>query len=607
MKRNISLITIVLFFSFSVSAAKISKKGSGEKERYTLENEKLYIEINALRGARVSHFQDKRFKKNIIQVEAHQGLFVDHLAQQDWPGELYERHYDAKIIKDSGKTVSISFSTTIVGEFKSKPQPESKGVVLEKIYTLNDGQTILHVEHILKNPTKTPRLFSLWVQNIQHIGNEPKKNFALRPAVAGIYRFVMPEQPFGEAWQQYRDSITGWQGVVDSESGQGIVYHQDFDFLDAHYNAGRAFTVEWFMTPMALPPGKTWSTKSSVTSFKTNQYMIGATRKYWLGAKWDKDIRKIIFSAGGEAPVCLSGNIVGAKDKKRYPLNITLKAGETSYQLPKGCKPPVFIDGFSYTESEKNKKLRIAEFIGGEHFQRNEPLPGYPPLYQISQPEKKPVFPKPDKIELAPGSQKRILLVNGMFTCGMDLTSVLKNQQYKVSESYESITGKENQLIGFPSLHSGLLKYGTIIFNNANAKLLNPAQRQVISDYLKCGGTIVIIGGTASVQKNWDKNPLAELSGIKPVNVFTPTRINFSGNQNTLSAKLPKTGYAVTWQDSGMTPLAKVGNNVLIGSKKVGKGKLVVCGVAGMGQVEPFSYWKSTEWSQLLGTLLKGN
>lgn len=601
---------VLLAVTAPVNAAELKLEKVNGKERWVLENDRVRIEIDPKRGARVSQFKDKAFKQPLVRDQVWQGIFVDHLAEQNWPGELWEREYTARPISEKGNEVAIEFSITVKGSFRNSAQPKSRGVVIHKTYRLKDGEAGLRVEYKLENPTDKPKQFSLWVQTIQHLGDNPKENVAVRPATAGVSRFKMPEQPAGEAWSRYLDSIAAWQAVVDPHSGQGIVYFQDWNYLDAHYNAGPAYTVEWFMVPISLPPNQSWSTKAQMISRKMRPDLIGVTPEFWIGASLTEDEKSIQFTMGSEKPdlrATLSGELHAPREGRKFSISVKLKPGKNIFKLPQNCKPPVFLD--ATVTPEAGSAVRVAEFFGGEHFPKNEPLPGYPPLYQVKQPEKKPQFPRPERIELAPTCAKNILLVRGVMTNGMNVMDILEKGNYEVSTSYEVYTGKEILVSDFPGLHEQILKYGIVVFNNVDAKLLSPAQKQILADYVReAGGRVLVIAGTSMVKKNWADNPLHKLIAVEPYEGFAPLRTDLKatvGLGNELAELLPVNAYTVTWGTEKVEPVLKINGRILVGVLQVGKGKVLICGLTAMGIPVPEDYWQSADWQKLFNEMIK--
>lgn len=599
---------VLVFANLPGQAARSRVETTRRGPRWVMENDRVRVEIDPARGARIDRFVDKAFGRSVVTDPDTQGLFIDHLAHQDWPGELWERAYEATPLHTAGPQVAVEFSTTIEGRFRDKEEPQSRGLVLRKTFRLRDGERGVRVEHNIENPTRTPKRFSLWVQNLQKLGPDPKENVAVRPAVAGVYRFKMLEQPRGESWSRYLDSTDAWTGVVDPVSGQGIIYFQDWDYLDAHYNAGKAFTVEWFMSPIILPPGKSWSTNSQMISRRMQKDVVGVSPDLWVGASLTKDesgIRFTIACTNPRTPVGIEGTLHAPRDGKQFPLSLTLRTGRHVVPLPKGCRPPIFL--CASVSPKRGPTLRVNEFLGGRHFPKNEPLPGYPPLFKVEPPERHPTFPRPDVIELNPAGTKRVLVVQGPLTLGMGIRQAVEASGYEVRSAYEVLTSKESAISGFPTLYDDLLAVGTIVFNNVDANLLSPIQRQLLDDYLRAGGSLMTVGGTATARVNWPSNPLRKLMTMEPHESFAPVLTTLKGRAKGDAAivrLLPSRAFVAPWNPRHARIVASLGGCALIALENVGKGRVLALGLSGLGTPAPPGYWQSKPFRMLMGRLL---
>lgn len=589
----------------TVHAATLKQHVVDGENRWIMENDQVRLEIAPQRGGRVSDFVDRKFPRSLVRTE-HQGLFCDIPAGQNWPGELRDKPYKATALQTDGQEVALRLRTDVTGEFRKNSLPLAQGVVLTKTYRLRDGESELHVEHQLANPTAKPRQFALWVQNVQHLGEQPQNNVALRPARAGVYRFVMPHQPRGEAWQRYMDSIAAWQGVVDPESGQGVFYFQDWDYLEAHYNAGKAFSVEWFMAPNSIPPGESWTTHSTMASREAGVDCIAAAPSFTLMASLSEDERSIAMRsvADGDNTVHVQGTLRSVLDGQTIGVEVDVPSDGLNLPLPENWTPPVFLEGVA---SLGDDAVVMAEFFGGGSYPRNERLPGYPPMYQVVQPERHPVFHTPESFSLRPGSEKKILLVQGVMTPAMQVASQLESDGYSVTQAYEDFGQTTMGVTYFPPSYNAIAEYGTIVLNNIDTKLLSPLQQRMLDDYVrKAGGRLVVIAGTAQSRKNLDRNPLNRLISNKPFSQdgpkIGPVREIANGPEGWV-VLLPESGCYVTWSSDAIQPLVTLEGGVLLAIEKVGTGQVVLCGLSGAGR-STASYWSSDKWHDLLMRLV---
>ncbi len=577
-----------------------------------MENDKVRIEIDPARGGRVSQFIDKAFPEPVIKMHS-QGLFVDHLTQQDWPGELWEKPYDVKIISNSGTEVALELSTVFDGKWKETIQPGSKGVLIKKTYRLADGECGLRVEHRLENPAGGTKQFSLWIQNIQQLGADPKNNMAVRPAKAGVYRFKMLEQAMGESWKRYKDSLEATFTVLDPVSGQALSFFQDWNDLDAHYCAGAAFTIEWFMMPVSIPPGGFCTTASQIISRKVSPDLCAISPELWAGASLNEMENAIKVTVGGD----VAGKSPEMKGVIHYrsatadrferlnlesTLKFTLKAGENIIPLPKGCVPPVFL---AAEISAAGRKLAVNEFLGGGKYPRNEPLPGYPPIWDVQMPEKNPQLIRPEELVFGNNAGTKALLVDGLMCLQMNVKAALEECGIGVDKAYPVSDTKESGLSGFPGAYDELMSRRLIVMNNVDFRLLSLPQRRMLQDYLVTGGGMIIFGGTATTLKSAEKNPLFP-GEVKPASdvVNTGVGIRKSIQSRTIDTALfPESGTCVFWGVPEKYAVATIDGKPVISVIEAGKGHIVYCGLSVMGETVPADYWQSKQWFALVNKM----
>lgn len=610
-----ALVYFVVFGgALSTPAAQLQQIDGG---KWRLENDRVRIEVEPSRGGRVSQFLDKAFPEPLIRDQKSQGLFTDHLAKQNWPGELWDRAYEAKAITTNGAEVALEVSTVIQGAFGGATQPQSQGLVLRKTYRLADGEQGVRVEYRIENPTPAPKQFALWVQNLQHLGADPKQNTTVRPIPGGLYRFKMPEQPFGEGWIRYFNSLAAWYAVLDPDSGQAVAYFQEWDFLESHYSAGPAYSIEWFMMPVSIPAGGVWSTASRMISRKVSTDLCAISPDLWAGASLNKRETAIRLTLGGDAatagPVELEGTLYyRAASAGRFeslslthPLKLTIKAGENEIPLPAGCTLPI---GLSVRlVGSGGATLALNEYLGGADFPRNEPLPGYPPVWKVAIPEKNPKLPRPDKLVFEAGAAGKALVAHGPLTLGMAVGPALKAGGFEISDAYTSTDFSERGLRGFPGSYEEIMARRLIVMNNIDHRLLRPSERRLLLDYLDAGGGLLVLGGTATTRLSAERNPFFS-GAVTPASesVLTDVRIRPLLCASGLEAKLfPELSGCVFWSGPEPAGIASVDGKALVAIADVGKGRVVYCGLAGMGAAQPAGYWESPEWAALLKALAK--
>ncbi|MCF7837202.1 MAG: hypothetical protein K9N49_01085 [Candidatus Marinimicrobia bacterium] len=611
-KLGICVLAAVLLAALTGRAAELREMAAG---KWLLSNGLVEVEIHPARGGRVSQFRDLAFPEPLIRNANSQGLFVDHLTEQNWPGELWERAYDAKALADVGVEVALEVTTEIKGEWDQSRQPRSRGVILRKIYRLADGERGLRVEHRIENPTDQGKQFALWVQNIQQLGADPRQNTTLRAAKSGVYRFKMPEQRHGEAWVRYRDSLAAWYTVMDPESGQAIAYFQDWDFLDSHYTAGSAYTIEWFMTPVSIQPGGSWTTHARMISRQVTSDLCAISPGLWAGASLSEDESAVQLTVGDEAaaePMTVEGTLFHrAPDAERFaglnlaaPFTTTIQAGANEIALPKGVKPPL---GFSATIKAGENVLVVHEYLGGASFPDNEPLPGYPPIWQVEIPEKTPDLPRPDVLEFAADAGERVLIVHGSMTLGVSLADPLAVADLRVEHAYEMTEMKETGIRGFPASYDEIMQRRLMVMANVDHRLLRATDRLLLKDFVEAGGGLLVLGGTATTTLSAERNPQFPVA-VAPASAMVTTRMPVRSGLKSVpeldTAWFPEMSGAIFWDAPANGILAAVNGQPLVVVAYVGEGRIVYCGLSAMGPIRPEGYWQSPAWGELVRTMV---
>jgi hypothetical protein len=485
--------------------------------------------------------------------------------------------------------------------------------VLRKTYRLADGEQGLRVEHRIENPTSETKQFGLWVQNIQHVGADPKQNTTVRPVPAEMYRFKMPEQSFGEGWKRYLDSLAAWYAVLDPQSGQAIAYFQEWDFLESHYSAGPAYTMEWFMMPVSIPAGDSWSTASRMISRKVSSDLCAVSPELWAGASLTKRENAIRLTVGGSAAagtVEIEGTIfcraatAGGFERLdvEHPFKLSGKAGENEIPLPTGVAPPI---GLSARIVGGGATLAVHEYLGGADHPRNEPLPGYPPVWKAPMPDKEPQLPRPKSLAFDAAAADRAVVVHGPMTLGMNVVGTLASGGVDVAQAYVSTDFSEIGLRGFPGSYEEIMARRLIVLNNIDFRLMRPVERRLLQDYLEAGGGLLLLGGTATTSMSAERNPFFG-SAVVPASdaVGLDVGIRPSVRSSRIDAKLfPESAGCVFWDGPEAAVVATAAGRAIVAMADVGKGRVVYCGLTGMGAIQPADYWDSKEWATLLKTL----
>ncbi|MGD0094245.1 MAG: hypothetical protein ABSE73_30425, partial [Planctomycetota bacterium] len=248
------LIAIAVFAGRSPALAATAEK-TGDK--ITMQNDQLKLTIDLKQGARISEFSYQPFGGNIVYpVASSGGLLMDHVWEQTWPGEFLNRAYEAEIVKNGPDEATVRVWTVGTGD-------TVKGVRIERLVTLKEGDRALYCKVSLVNTTDQGRVTGYWSQNNYWFGGKKEGNSWARPAIRGIDRLGLDDKGnewFAGSWYYIDDATAGWNAGFSKELRQGMMCLMDYNDLWRIYDNASAITTEWMYDRVAIPAGKTWST-----------------------------------------------------------------------------------------------------------------------------------------------------------------------------------------------------------------------------------------------------------------------------------------------------------------------------------------------------------
>jgi hypothetical protein len=470
----------------------------------------LELTIDPQQGGRIASLKDKQFGGGTSPKEAN--LFQDIPLEQKWPGELLSKPYELLDARVESDAVVVSLRGTVEGQYRGNSFPAMEGVTVTKTYRIDLQRPHIEVAYQIANPTKKTRTMGLWIQNILQMGETGADDIASRPSVAGVTRFPMMEQPVGWGWRNWADMTDGWIGVVDPGTGHSGVFSMEYDSIQALYQAGPSSTSEWMYHPVTLQPGGEWKTRVSLDFAKARPAVVASAPDFLLSADLSSDEKAVEFDralpgAASASKPSLIARFRDIKTEKVVETEIPLPAGSSSLALPAGIKPPFFLSGV-VRDGGKDVAV-VEEFFGGGHYPQNEPLPGYPPLWRATARAQQILVNIPENADFAADAGRKILAIHGPLALDRAWVEGLRAAGYEVSAAYEQFTGTEAGFTNLPSSYEGWLAQRTIVCDNADLGILNPTQRFNLGFFLKKGGRIIALGGTASAQVAWSQSPLA--------------------------------------------------------------------------------------------------
>jgi len=627
-KRTVSAFLAfagALLLSASLSAGELSSsqsKGPDGNVRVTIENDLYRATFNPYLGGRCSSFVIKKTGREWIYKLKTGGLFTEHFARESHPGEFWYEPYEWKIINEPGR-IGVRLWRKALG----KKIANMAGLVVKKTIWLYRDKREVTCDFEVINPLKESRSVGFWIQHCFFLGESFTDNYYYRPStnginVSGIYREV--GEKFGEDW--VKQPTAGWSAARNDITNDGVVFLMDYNMLDILYNATSACTLEWFTDDAVMPKGKSWKTTYTMIPIDGFTGFVYASKRLIANIRGEKlanGVRvthQIAGSIEALGPVTLKTEIYSFRKKKR----LAQKGGK----IRVGLDPATLTQEFDVKPTEPFVIKVTAE---GENWTESyesfyDPTPkvhawvGVPPWseYKIPKPRKKKTFIKPDLDKLAVGSANGkvdALLFFGLYTnfYGIDRAlAAIGEHHLQLSDALD--TGAAM----IPGTFEEMFGYDLVILSNVNAKALNEFGMELVADYVKYGGGVLILGGqNAFGHGEFAGTRIEELSPVidggpfdlkwNPEGWLLKPGAKHKVLEGVDFAERPRVYWAhkTTAKPGSVVPLTFDGSPALV-LGTYGKGRVAAFTGSVLGEPRPgqMPFWESQSWQKLLVNLI---
>lgn len=515
--------------------------GDGHPD-FALENAALKLVIDPARGGQVVSLVRKADNQELIPEQAKLGgLFADHDVSQPWPGEYMNAPYNAEPVdlQDGSAAVRLTYTTAARGT-------QMSGLRLDKTISLLPDAPAVRCDVAFTNPTNEGRAVQYWMQNFVTSSGDPALETYRRPSAKGISELT----PAAVQPEFVHDPTAGWTAVSSAKGS--VVFTMDYDNLDTLYNCGPCkpgATTEWMMSKVAVPAGKTWQT--TVWCLLTQiEDPVFASPSVVAGATYGL--------AGATAEVT---NSFGAATRLLGLVEETRSLGEVTmrYDTPTGRTVPVVApsvvggpwgprsrhDLSAWTSATETGSLRLGDglwilalTLTGDALTAQYEIPlrvGLAaPEYQTTPAPKLVIRFEPDQLEIDRTGNLRVLLIQNEY-----VKPIL--QRWRLQEILQGLPGPPEvtvsqhsyinwkmagQLTFFPALMEDLLKFQVIILESPDAAAFSPSEQEMLRDYVKAGGGILVLGGYYSYGKGrWEGTTLGELMPVKTKGPWDLTQV----------------------------------------------------------------------------------
>ncbi|OPZ85874.1 MAG: hypothetical protein BWY76_01214 [bacterium ADurb.Bin429] len=172
---------------------------------------------------------------------------------------------------------------------------------------------------------------------------------------------------------------------------------------------------------------------------------------------------------------------------------------------PLPCIVQVTVTG---TDSDgKPVEVTYGDYYGGSAG-RNMDLATLEPLYSFPAPEKRKQYLKPDTIKLQRNKPAKILFIRGLWAEYQGIDEAVKQLgDVTVADGWMKKSALGETLGGFPAAYEDLLSYDVIILGNVSGPMLSTVGQEMLADFLKAGGGVLMLAGDRTYGQTTFSNP----------------------------------------------------------------------------------------------------
>ena len=628
-KTNLALALVAVICGLCMMTAGPAPAATATKDgdRLTMQNDLISLTVDLKNGARVDTFVYKPFGGNIIYPVASQGgLLMDHVWEQTWPGEFLFRKYDGEVVKNGPDEAAVRVWT--VGD-----QTTTKGIRFERLISLKDGERALRCQVSLTNTTADGKITGYWNQNNMWFGGKKEGMTWARPAVRGVDYLGLDargEPWFGSSWFYIDDATAGWNGVFNREQQQGMMCLMDYNDLWRIYDNTGAMTTEWMYDKVAIPGGKTWTTKvalmpvAGMTGFKHGSANLIANFEVTPapgGLSLEHQLSQGLVPL---RDVTVSTKVWGLKtqwtaavpDAKLAELTqaaqkVTVAAAGVA-AMPAGIEVTVTgtaPDGMKVTE-------KYGDYYGGAEGKNNDPF-SMKPYLAFARPAKQKAYLKPDVIRYVPNAEPKVLYLRGMWHEVFRADEAIKAAfpAATVTDGWLDSSPVGLALTYFPGDYPALLSYDLIILGNLPGAPLDLVGQEMLKDYVEAGGNLLLLGGDQAFgQAGFTNQGLIDLLPVALGGNYNWRKL--TGDQALhVTAEVPATkgvGFGakdvvlyshVCVPKAGAAVAVKGGDQPILVLSTTPKGGRVACVLAtpfGEAPAGETAFWDAPAWAKLM-------
>ncbi len=647
MRKTFSTILAVLGgILISNAAVTLKEKKIGGKTAFDVSTSRFNLTISPARGGAITAFEDKLDKKQLIIQKHFNGLFVDHFQCQPWPGEAMETPYSYKVLKNTPQEAIIELSYTFVGKYRGNTYPQIAGVKLVKQYIIRAGHPGVICKVTINATENKSMVYGYWQQNIFQAGGsyDESLDFSFRPTVRGVIKSAHEQTgALGGGDEFIKDFNDSWSAKIDYNTKSGLVFMSDYNELKTLYDSVGNATLEMMYRTTFLPPGssQTYTTYmvplfgvENVMSANENIIISGKTKgsngngnitlsalRSYRNLKKPVTVEIKAFSVEQPEKIVNVGSVT-FKSLSDHPQAKSIKFKDV------GKDPLVFQYKIKYQDKAVASNDFESFHVGTYKWGRNIKTDMSTPIYIGKSRPKKIKLRKPANLVLRNKPQNQVWFIDGLLDDKYNIPGAMRHAELVRFAALRDVSYVKYEvafgysLSSFPYDYEKLLSYDLIVFGGMSADGLGLIGNEMLGDYMKAGGNVIVLGGPSAY--GFSGMEKTEMAKSWPVE-FSNKPFDFidtKGAAITPVCKDPILDNDVPWNEKiavrylhkvkvkpGAKVLAKAGAHPFIVSWTTGPRKSRVVCILGapMGNIDkskgvPFWQWKF--WPYLVRNMI---
>lgn len=449
------------------------------------------------------------------------GLFAEHDTKQSHPGELMNAPYESKIAEGKDDTVTISLTRVAEGGWKDEAPPSLKGLKYEKIFNVSPSSAMIDVTCRVTNTTGENKLLDYWMQSVARIGGGDAINYYYRPTPDGLS--VTSSEDLQLNRQFVLNPTDSWCAVVNRQLKISCFYLFDRAAMDRLYNCTPCFTQEFMFQRIPMPPGKSWETKLKLRVVEEIDQPVFASGTIAAGANVENLPDKTLvhhFIAAMDKPLKNARIVTSLRDIRT---EYEIKAAEKQIAEIGAAAIEIPAEFANCTGGAKKVCVSIYHDDGAEHYEFPITMMGDVsfPYHRTVQPVVMRI-PKPDNLEMLWGTARKnpagiLRIGDSASTRGWLFDEIAKTtgMPVQLSTYAPGAFWKDASLGAFPISLDELFRYDVVALLDGDAKALRFYGCDMLRDYVRQGGGVLMLGGYNCYGKGSVEETL--LSEIMPV------------------------------------------------------------------------------------------